>query len=137
MRIEAPNGQELQKLLGKSLFSDMEKLASEIEARYSLDKVWHSGGKKWVYELKYRKGSKTICALLFKEGVLGFMVIFGKQEQAYFEEQRGEYSPPIIEVFEAATPYHDGKWLFFEAKESLFADFMKLLLIKRKPDKKP
>lgn len=136
MVIAAPNEQELQKLLGSSLHATLKALNEEIETRYSLDRIWHSGGKKWTYELKFRKGSKTVCSLLFKENVLGFMVVFGKPEQARFEAQRGEFSPAIIEEYDAATAYHDGKWLLFDAQENLFADFMKLLLIKRKIDKK-
>lgn len=134
MIIEPPAGHNLQKLLDKPLYVIFEKLIAEIESRYALDRVWHSAGKKWTYELKFRKGSKTICSLLFGEGVFGFMVIFGKPEQARFEAQCGNFSPVIVGAYDAATAYHDGKWLLFDAQEDCFADFMKLLLIKRKPD---
>lgn len=136
MIIETPNALTLQNLLGNILFSIQKNLIAEIESRYSLDKVWHTGGKKWTYELKFRKGSKTICSLLFNEEALGFMVVFGKSEQAKFEARRGEFSPAIAEGFDAATAYHDGKWLLFDVQEALFADFMNLLRIKRRVDKK-
>ncbi len=134
MIIEAPSVEDLQKLVGSARYSIWEKLCAKIEAHYRLDRVWHSGGKKWACELKFRKGQKTFCSFLFKEEFPGFMVIFGKPEQARFEGQRGEFSPVVIEVYDAAKAYHDGKWLLFEAREELSADFMKLLLIKRKPD---
>ncbi len=134
MIIEAPTGYDLQKLLDEPLYAVLEKLIAEIESRYILDKVWHSGGKKWAYEVKFRKGSKTICSLLLKEGALGFMVIFGKPEQARFEARRSDFLPAITDGYDATKTYHDGKWLLFHARESLFADFMQLLLIKRKPD---
>jgi hypothetical protein len=134
MIIEAPANQELQSFLGKELFSAYEKLIAAIEARYSLEKVWHGGGKKWAYELKFRKGAKTICSLLMNENRLGFMVIFGKAERTSFEEARGVFTPKITAEYEAAKTYHDGKWVLFEAHQELFPDFMKLLLIKRKPD---
>ncbi len=134
MIIEAPSKEDLQNVVGPARYSIWEKLCAEIEARYRLDRVWHGGGKKWAYELKFRKGQKTICSFLFKEETLGFMIIFGKPEQARFEGQRNEFSPPIAEVYDASKTYHDGKWLLFEAREELSPDFMKLLLIKRKPD---
>ncbi len=134
MIIEAPSGKDLQNIIGSTRYSIWEKLCAEIAARYRLDRVWHSGGKKWVYELKFRRGQKTICSFLFKEEFLGFMVIFGKPEQTRFEGHRNEFSPVIAEVYDAAKAYHDGKWLLFEAVEELTADFMNLLLIKRKPD---
>ncbi len=136
MIIEAPAGHELQKLLREPLYAILEKLIAEIESRYTLDRVWHGGGKKWAYELKFRKGGKTVCSLFLKEGALGFMVIFGKPEQARFETQREDFSSSITDVYDAAKAYHDGKWLLFDAQEPLFADFMNLLLIKRKPDTK-
>ncbi len=101
MIIEAPTGQALQTLLGEHQYALSEKLIAAIESRYSLDRVWHSAGKQWTYELKFRKGGKT---------------------------------PAVVSAYDAAKAYHDGKWLLFDAQEALFADFMKLLLIKRKPD---
>ncbi len=134
MIIEAPTGQALQTLLGEHQYALYAKLIAAIESCYSLDRVWHSAGKQWTYELKFRKGGKTVCALFFGKAALGFMVIFGKPEQARFETQRGDFSPAVVSAYDAAKAYHDGKWLLFDAQEALFADFMKLLLIKRKPD---
>ncbi|HCA3579208.1 TPA: DUF3788 domain-containing protein [Salmonella enterica subsp. enterica serovar Ball] len=136
MIIAAPNAQTRQDLLGETLFSIQEKLITVIENQYVLEKVWHTGGKKWTYEMKFRKGSKTVCSLLFNEEALGFMVVFGKPEQAKFEAQRDDFSPVIVAGYDAATAYHDGKWLLFEVQEALLTDFMKLLRIKRRPDKK-
>lgn len=80
--------------------------------------------------MKFRQGSKTVCSLLFNEKTLGFMVVFGRPEQAKFEAQRDEFSPVIVAGYDAATAYHDGKWLLFEVQEVLLTDFMKLLRIK-------
>ena len=41
----------------------------------------NTGGKNWTYEYKYRRGGKTLCALYAREGCMGFMVIFGKEEK--------------------------------------------------------
>ncbi|HIW03480.1 MAG TPA: DUF3788 domain-containing protein, partial [Firmicutes bacterium] len=39
-------------------------------------------------------------------------------------------------VYDQAKTYHDGKWMMFEPKDtSMFNDFLKLLSIKRKPNK--
>lgn len=134
MIIEAPTGQALQTLQGERQYALSETLTAAIESRYALDKVWHSAGKKWTYELKFRKGGKTICSLFFGEKSFGFMVIFGKPEQARFEAQRSDFSPAVVNVYDGAKAYHDGKWLLFDTQEVVFADFMKLLLIKRKLD---
>ena len=95
------------------------------------------GGKAWTYEYKYRKGGKTLCALYAKEKTLGFMVILGKDERAKFEIQRGQFSNEVQMIYDAATTFHDGKWIMFELKDTkLFNDMERLLLIKRKPNRK-
>ena len=65
------------------------------------------------------------------------MVILGKDERAKFEIQRGELSNEVQMIYDAATTFHDGKWIMFELKDTkLFNDMERLLLIKRKPNRK-
>lgn len=102
-----------------------------------MERIWNNGGKAWKYEYKYRRGGKTLCALYAKENTIGFMIIFGKGEREKFEAAREEYSEIVQAFYDEATTYHDGKWVMFEMTDtSLFADLEKLLLIKRKPNKK-
>ena len=68
---------------------------------------------------------------------VGFMVIFGKDERQRFEADRDSYSVEIQRLYDEARTYHDGKWLMFEPKDtSMFVDFMRLLGIKRRPNRK-
>ena len=102
-----------------------------------MDCIWNSGGKAWTYEYKYRRGGKTLCALYARENCIGFMVILGKDERARFEADRSEYSESVQNVYDDSKTYHDGKWLMFEPVDtSLFGDFMQLLAIKRRPNRK-
>ena len=102
-----------------------------------MERTWNSGGKAWVYEYKYRRGGKTLCALYARENCLGFMVILGRDERAKFESDRANYSEEVQRAYDEAATYHDGKWIMFEPHDvSLFGDFMKLLKIKRKPNRK-
>jgi thymidylate kinase len=65
------------------------------------------------------------------------MVILGKAEREKFESDRLAYSDKIKAIYDEATTYHDGKWLMIEINNtSLMEDIKKLLLIKRKPNKK-
>ena len=68
---------------------------------------------------------------------MGFMVILGKDERTKFEADRDHYTKEVQEIYDEAKTYHDGKWIMFEpADTSLFDDFMRLLQIKRKPNRK-
>lgn len=132
-----PTNEEIDALIGPQLFEVWNGLNNLIESKYDMERLWNSGGKKWTYEYKYRRGGKSLCALYAKENVLGFMIIFGKEERAKFEASREDYSIEVQKVYDESPTYHDGKWMMFELKDtSLFLDMEKLLLIKRKPNKK-
>lgn len=132
-----PDEVEMTALVGEKLYSVWKQLCVCIEELYDMERLWNSGGKAWKYEYKYRHGSKTLCALYARESCVGFMVILGRNEREKFETGRKEYSEEVQRVYEETQTYHDGKWLMFEpGDDSLFEDFIRLLTLKRKPNKK-
>lgn len=134
---KVPTNEEMIILIGKPLFDIWTKLTDLIESKYDMERLWNNGGKKWTYEYKYRRGGKSLCALYVKEKVFGFMIIFGKAEREKVEAIRSDLSPETQRIYDEATTYHDGKWVMFELTDtSLFSDMEKLLMVKRKPNKK-
>lgn len=132
-----PGGDEMKNLLGESLYDVWTQLTACIDEKYDMERTWNKGGKAWKYEYKYRLGGKTLCALYARENCVGFMVILGKEERAKFEADKDAFAKEMQQIYEESQTYHDGKWLMFEPKDQvLFDDFMKLLRIKRKPNKK-
>lgn len=64
------------------------------------------------------------------------MIIFGKHEREKFEEIRGELPKAVCDQYDAAETYHDGKWVMFAPTDtSDFSDYLKLLAVKRKPNR--
>ena len=132
-----PNKEEMTALVGQPLYDVWDQLCAAIDETYDMDRLWDKGGKAWKYEYKYRRGGKTLCALYARENCVGFMVILGKDERSRFEADRESYSKEVQEKYDASKTYHDGKWIMFEPTDtSLIPDFMKLLRIKRKPNRK-
>ncbi len=132
-----PNTEQLTMLLGKPLYEIWNQLCTLIDEKYEMERLWGTGGKAWTYEYKYRRGGKTLCALYARENCVGFMVIFGKDERQKFEQDREDYAEEIQRVYDEAQTYHDGKWMMFEpVYTSLFDDLIRLLGIKRKPNRK-
>ena len=132
-----PDGEELTALVGKPLYDVWKKLCALIDEKYEMERLWNSGGKAWTYEYKYRRGGKTLCALYARESCVGFMIILGKDERLKFEANRESYSKEVQEKYDEAQAYHDGKWILFEPVDTtLFSGFMRLLEIKRKPNRK-
>ena len=132
-----PSKSTMIELLGQSLFEVWQQLCSTIDEKYEMERLWNTGGKKWTYEYKYRRGGKTLCTLYAREKCIGFMIIFGKDERAKFEDIRDTLSTSICRQYDEAKIYRDGKWVMFQPIDTAeFDDYIKLLAIKRKPNKK-
>ncbi len=132
-----PTPEEMTVLVGKSLYDVWNQLNLLIDERYDVNRSWNKGGKAWKYEYKYHRGGKTLCALYARENCIGFMIILGKDERSKFEAERDNYSKEVQRIYDETQTYHDGKWLMFEPMDTtLFDDFIKLLRIKRKPNRK-
>lgn len=132
-----PDMEELKGLVGENGFSVWTKLCAAIEEKYDMDRIWNSGGKAWKYEYKYRRGGKTLCSLYAGGDGMGFMVILGKAEREKFETQRQSFSAEVQRAYDESQTFHDGKWIMFMPKDtSMIKDFIKLLEIKRRPNRK-
>ena len=114
-----PSESIMTDLLGKPLYDVWLSLCSVIDERYDIERSWNSGGKNWTYEYKYRRGGKTLCSLYARNNC-----------------SRESFSAEVQKIYDESKTYHDGKWvMFYPGDESLFSDFMRLLAIKRKPNK--
>ncbi len=132
-----PSQSAMAELLGQPLLEVWQALCLAIDEKYDMERVWNTGGKNWAYEYKYRRGGKTLCSLYAKSNCIGFMIIFGKEERTKFEEIRGTLSDAVCRQYDEAKIYHNGKWVMFEPADTAdFDDYMKLLAVKRKPNRK-
>lgn len=132
-----PTTEEMTTLVGQSLYKVWNKLCALIDENYDIEHLWNQGGKAWKYEYKYRKGGKTLCALYARENSIGFMIVLGKDERLKFETDKETFTNTVQEIYDKTHTYHDGKWIMFEPTDtSLFNDFIRLLSIKRKSNKK-
>jgi len=120
--------------------TEMQKVKEEtmrfMRGKYHLDEVL---GKYYENDcLRFRQGKKTIVSIILHEDHYDFQVIFGKAEREKFEEQRSEFSKFIVDIYDKAHTYHDGKWMLIRVDnmEALEA-VKKLILIKKKPNRKP
>ena len=137
MSEKIPSQSTMTDLLGQPLFEVWQKLCEVIDEKYEMERLWNAGGKNWIYEYKYRRGGKTICSLYAKDNRIGFMIIFGKNEREKLEEIRDTLSDDVCRRYDEAKTYRDGKWVMFEPTDtSEFDDYMKLLAVKRKPNRK-
>ncbi|MBL4937014.1 DUF3788 domain-containing protein [Clostridium sp. YIM B02515] len=134
---KVPTVEELNQLMGDDIFKIWSDINNFIKNNYDMEMIWDNGGKTGVFELKYRKGGKTFCALYPREKGICILIIFGKNEREKFEASRGEFSEYINSFYDNTHQYHDGKWLYLDVINSnLTGDIERLLLIKKKPNRK-
>ena len=132
--------EQLRELVGIKKLEVCDMICQYIEDTYNVKSICKEVNRKnvkWKYELKIIKGSKTFCYILFAPDCLGVLIIFGKDERNKVEDIRDQLSNEILKLYDEVEPYHDGKWFTVELEDlSLLEDIKKLLLAKRKPDKK-
>jgi len=72
-----------------------------------------------------------------RDGFFLVSVTLGGKEREKFEEQRASFGKAVCTEYDAADTLHDGKWLGFEVRDdSLIDDIIRLVQIKRKPNRK-
>lgn len=136
-KIEPVGENEIQEILGQSLFRLWQETVETIENLYDVGREWHTAGKAAKYELKFRKSGKTLVSMFPKESSIGVMIIFGKDERSKFEEKEWIFSEYVKATYHDAKTYRDGKWVMFNLpSDSLIKDLPEMLLIKRKTTKK-
>lgn len=132
-----PNIEQLEFLLGETAMEAWNELIGFIELNYKFVPVWDEGGKYGIWEVKYRRSGRTLCAFYVKKEQFTVLVILGKSERESFELLHKEFSPEIIELYTNTRQYHDGKWLWINVFDmSLIEDIKRLIIIKKKPKRK-
>lgn len=135
--MDAPTNNAVRELLGSEKSVILERLIESVDRLYDVDRAWNKGFGDWIYEYKYRRGGKTLCAFYVKKDVANILIIFGKNEREKFEQQRDDFSERILALYDSTESYHDGKWLWIPIDEKLpFDDIINMLKIKRKPNRK-
>lgn len=120
--------------------TEFEKVKDEIirfmRGKYRLDEV---PGKYYDIDcLKFRQGKKTILSINLYEDYYDFQIIFGKAERKKFEERREDFPLSIVNLYDEAHTYHDGKWMLIRVDTLEKLDSVKkMILLKKKPNRKP
>ncbi|MDR2833432.1 MAG: DUF3788 domain-containing protein [Streptococcaceae bacterium] len=129
---------EVKEMLGVTS-SAWERLLGEIRSNYVVDEKWAEGKPthKHYNNLYVRCASKPLLALSIRDNFFIVGITLGADERNKFDEQRELFSEFILQEYDKAEVLHDGKWLGFEiSDECLLDDLLKLVEIKRKPNRK-
>ena len=119
--------------------TELQKVSEEtirfMRGKYRLDEVPCNIDSNCI---KFRQGKKTILTIYIHDDRYDFLLIFGKNEREKFDAQRDVFLPFVQQIYDSSKTYHDGKWMLIPVAdlETLEA-VKKLILIKKKPNRKP
>lgn len=130
-----PDISKVKAWVGAKAFVCWNRITRMIDKKYPGVFVpeWLYGGKKHGWSLRYKK-SKSFCTLIPEKGRTKILIVFGAEERARVETVRDKLSVSVQKQYDAATTYHDGKWLVLTVdSERTFKDIEVLLERKRRP----
>ncbi|BCJ94451.1 hypothetical protein acsn021_20200 [Anaerocolumna cellulosilytica] len=137
MLTEVPSTEVLLSHLGSTAITAWNAICDFIDQNYNMELFWDNGGKYGKYVLRFKKSGKTLCTLYVKDKQFECWIILGKTERDKFELERNNFMEEIQTIYDATHVYHDGKWVMLEVPDiHLVEDIKKLILIKKKPNKK-
>lgn len=97
-------------------------------SKCSLDKGWN---------IKYKKGSKSLCVLYVRQGWFTAMVTLGAKQVAELEPLLPTFSASFRKLYEKTPLFNGGKWLSVDVKkDKQLEEVQRLILLKAKPAKK-
>ncbi|NBI67856.1 DUF3788 family protein [Pseudoflavonifractor sp. 60] len=113
----------------RSWLADTYQAEPSVEfSKCALDKGWN---------VKYKKGSKSLCVLYIRSGGFAAMVTLGAKQMAELEVLLPTFSDSFRERFEKTPLFNGGKWLTLDVKEPRqLEEVQRLILMKAKPVKK-
>ena len=130
-----PDDRAIRKWIGAEAFSRWTELRNWIDEFYPdvFAPDWLYGGKNRGWSLRYKK-TKAFCTLMPEYGRFSALVVMGGAEREKFEERRYAWRPRLVELYDEAKTYIDGKWLTVAiASADDLHDVTGLLTMKRPP----
>ncbi|MBZ9856459.1 DUF3788 domain-containing protein [Mesorhizobium sp. CA13] len=131
-----PDDSAVRKWIGPGTFEHWAELRNWIDEFYPavFTPDWLYGGKKRGWSLRYKK-TKAFTTLVPEYRRLSAVVVMGRAEREKFEEQRYIWRPQLINLYDEAKSYIDGKWLTIAISSADDLHDVKELLIMKRPPK--
>lgn len=128
-----PEPRDIERWVGTPLFSVFQtwleetyKVSPSVEfSKCSMDRGWN---------LKFKKGSKSLCVLYVRPGWFTAMVTLNAKQLAEVELLLSTFSASFRKVYRETALFNGGKWLLVDVKEGpQLEDVKRLIQMKEKP----
>lgn len=107
-----PDEHAIRDWIGPKAFRHWVALQNWIDTSYPgmFEPEWLYGGKKRGWTLRYKK-TRAFCTFQPGYKLFSVQVVMGRAEREKFEERRYSWRPQLVQLYDEAHSYPDGKWL--------------------------
>lgn len=140
-RSTQPSDKEMVDWIGQPIAEEWMALRRFLTEAYEIAPVFNPGGKRYGWNLQYRKGGRPLCEMYPEHGSFTALVILGKDELGQVLDRMEIFGPVVRQALEETPRYHDGCWMYIRVSDPRTChqdvqDIEELMLIKRKPLRK-
>ena len=84
------------------------------------------------WNVKFKKGGKSLCTVYPYEGFFTVLIVIGKNEKPRFEEAFAAFTPYLQDLYNTAKEGNGQRWLLIDIEdEAIFQDVKKCIAIRR------
>lgn len=98
-----------------------ERIARGVAERHApIDEAWHFGGRSYGWSMRLRRKDRTVLYLIPQSGHFLVGVVFG--EKALRGARAAGVPAPVMEMFDAARPYAEGRGIRLPVRSAVDAE---------------
>lgn len=128
-----PTEYEIKKYINNNLYDDFCKY---IKNTYNIAPKFEFSKCNWEYgwNIKFKKGSKTLCTIYPRENYFTVLIVIGKKEKENIDNRLYSFSNKIQTIYKETKEGNNQKWLMIdlEDKDKWYEDVKKIIELRNK-----
>lgn len=128
-----PNLMTISEYINNPLF---DKFVNYMEETYQIKPIFEFSKCTWEYgwNIKFKKGSKTLCTLYSRENYFTLMVVIGNKEKTFFDEMIPTLNRDIVELYQETKEGNGQRWLMVDVEDDdeRYADVKRIIELRNK-----
>lgn len=130
----APSVSVIRKSIGQKNVPAWNDLREYLKRAYDIEPELLFYGKKYGWTYRYRKSSKTLCALFPEKEAFTVLITLGRKELEKLNPDLPKLSRKMQDLISNTHLLHDGKWLWIRVPNvGKVEDIKTILKVKRRP----
>ena len=111
-----PTKYEMNNYINNNLWDDF---CNYMKEKYNIDPKFEFSKCSFEYGLniKFKKGSKSLCTVYPRENYFTIMVVIGQKEKDTFEKMLSSLSPDLQQIYNKTKEGNGQKWLMIDLED--------------------